>query len=389
MAYTGNSPSESTVLRLEARKSFAFSVHITDDRGRPLDITDAGLRMVMKKEPLDNLDTADMKNLIQNSDAEIVDGPAGIFRFNLQASELNHLPGEYPYAMVLYYQGYSSVIVKGVTELEANTEFLSMNQTYNDDGNVSALTVALRGMNVVSTRVGGALAPGVTSFTDEDKRKLDTIEEGAQVNVQIDYLAADDAPGSIANKPNLGTAAFKNVEDLSVPPGGAPGEVLAKLSSTDFHTGWVQQTGGGGSGLDATGVTAGWVPTANGADGWGWKEVKAGVTKVNGKIGDVTLTLADIADSLPRVAMTQTERLKLDGLTATPDWTDVQNKPVFGTAAYSNAADFLTSDSTIHAEQVEQLPNDKVPALTELRGFSSGTTPPAGGQDGDLYFQYQ
>ena len=59
MAYIGNSPTSETVLRLEARKSFALGLYIQDANGRPLDITDASIRLVAKKLPLRATDTND------------------------------------------------------------------------------------------------------------------------------------------------------------------------------------------------------------------------------------------------------------------------------------------------------------------------------------------
>lgn len=32
--------------------------------------------------------------------------------------------------------------------------------------------------------------------------------------------------------------------------------------------------------------------------------------------------------------------------------------------------------------------NARIPRVTELRGYSQGTTAPSGGTDGDLYLQY-
>lgn len=59
-----------------------------------------------------------------------------------------------------------------------------------------------------------------------------------------------------------------------VPAGGATGQVLAKASGTDFDTEWTDPAPGGG--LDATGVPAGRVPTADGSDGWEWAAQSGG-----------------------------------------------------------------------------------------------------------------
>ena len=88
-------------------------------------------------------------------------------------------------------------------------------------------------------------------------------------------------------------------------------------------------------------MDAGRVPTANGANGWSWEEPAAKVESVNGQIGAVVLNQDSVADTPTRVAMTPAERAKLDELTATTEWTDVLNKPAFGSASLLDAADVL------------------------------------------------
>lgn len=390
MAYLGNSPSQETVLRLEARKSFALNVWIKDFHGRPLDIGSARLRLVIKKLPLDPADSTDTDNLLTNSEAQIVDGPAGLARFSLQAAELNHDPGEYPYSLVLSVDGYSSVIVKGIVDLQRNTEFSSVVENYVTDVAIEGLVVRLRDSNAIDVRTGPTLAPGTTSFTDGDKAKLDSIEEGAQQHIVPDWNAGLDDSGFIANKPLLGSAAYMNVEAISLPNGGAPGEALVKLSNSDRHVGWAQVSGGeGGAGLDATGVLAGQVPTANGADSWGWAPIPTPVTSVNNQTGAIQLTLDQIPDGSGRVSLTPAQRTKLDDLTATPAWDSITGKPTFGSAAFKAEEDFLAPNQ-VNASDVTGgvLDNQRVPRVSQLRGFSSGTAAPAGGSDGDLYFQY-
>ena len=333
MAYIGNSPQATTVLRLEARKSFALSVLVRDAGGRPLDISTTTLRLVMlKKLPLGST----QGDILVDAIAEIVDAAEGLARFNLQATDLNHAPGEHPFALVLDTNGYSTVAAKGIVDLQQNTEFTSLNSAYLPANAPSAVTLQVGEVSRLTLLTGPALAPGTTSFTNGDKDKLDGIEAGAQVNVEASWLAEEGEPGYIRYKPRFGSAAFQDFEDLlGLPEGGAPSEVLVKLSSTDYHVGWQQQASGGEGGgtLPATGVTAGYVPMANGVGGWGWAEIVAGVQAVNGQQGEVTLTLDDLADTATRLAMTQAERDKLEGLTATPSYTDLLDKPTLGTAA--------------------------------------------------------
>ena len=37
MAYIGNTPDAATIIRVEARKSFALGVHVTDEKGKQAD----------------------------------------------------------------------------------------------------------------------------------------------------------------------------------------------------------------------------------------------------------------------------------------------------------------------------------------------------------------
>jgi hypothetical protein len=52
-----------------------------------------------------------------------------------------------------------------------------------------------------------------------------------------------------------GPAGVKGDPGVGVPTGGSTGQVLAKTSNADHATGWVDQTGGGGSGLVRTETT--------------------------------------------------------------------------------------------------------------------------------------
>ena len=383
------SPAGETLITAEARKSFSFALWIKDHAGRMLNITDCTIRIIVKKPRYKSEDDTD--NLILNSEADLVSPTHGYARFNLQASDLDHKPGEYPYSIVLWDGGYSSVLAKGVLDLRPNTEFDSSDLTYSPDQPVTAMQVMMRGRVSVEVRAGSTLAPGSTTFLVTDKAKLDSIEAGAQKHIPADWNEPDPALGGIANKPLLGSAAFRDVEELSVPPGGSPGEMLVKLSASNYHVGWAQPpAGGGGAGLDPTGVLAGRVPTANGANGWSWEEPAAKVESVNGQIGAVVLNQDSVADTPTRVAMTPAERAKLDELTVTTEWADVLNKPAFGSASLLDAADVLLKGqinaSTDFASGT--VPNARLPRVSAMPGFSSGTTPPVGGADGDLYFQY-
>jgi hypothetical protein len=373
---------------LEARKSFALSVWVQDANGRPLDISTTTLRLVtMKKLPRGS----DTGEILINVTAEIVDAVEGFARFNLQASDLNHTPGELPFALVLEDNGYSTVAAKGIIDLQQNTEFTSVNSTYLPANAPSSVTLTIGEGSRITLRTGPTLAPGTTSFTDGDKAKLDGIAAGAQVNVGADWQAEEGQPGYVRHRPAFGTAAFYDLEDLlALPEGGAPGEVLVKLTSDDYLVGWQQPSSSDGGGvLPADGVSAGYVPTATGVGGWGWAAIVAGVETVNGQEGTVTLTLDHMADTATRLALTPAERTKLSGLTATPAYADITGKPALGTASALNTADVLQPGEVVAADVVSGVFDPaRIPSVSSLPGFRSGTATPSGGFDGELYFQY-
>jgi hypothetical protein len=384
VAYIGNSPQETTVLRLEARKSFALSVWVRDANGRPLDISTTELRLVMKKLP------EDASDLITNDVAETVNAVEGFARFNLQATDLDHAAGEYPFALVMSVDGYSTVAAKGIVDLQQNTDYTSLNSSYLPANPPTGVTLNVGEQPGITLVTGPTLAPGTTSFTDGDKAKLDGVEIGAQVNVEANWMAEEGQQGYIRNRPLFGSAAFRDVEELSgLPAGGSPGEILVKRTSTDRDVVWQQPTsGGGGSTLPATGVAAGYVPTATGAGGWNWAQIVAGVQAVNGQQGTVTLTLNDLADTATRVAMTPAERTQLAGL-STISYSSLTGKPDLGTAAALNTEEVLLPGG-VTAEDVTSgvFAPERIPSVSSLPGFRSGTAAPSGGFDGELYFQY-
>jgi hypothetical protein len=388
VGYLSNSPQATTVLRLEARKSFALSVWVRDANGRPLDISTTELRLVMmKKLPR----ASDPGEILVNVTAEIVDAAEGFARFNLQAADLNHTPGEIPFALVLDDNGYSTVAAKGIVDLQQNTEFASVNSTYLPANAPSSVTLTIGEGSRITLRTGPTLAPGTTSFTDGDKSKLDGVEAGAQVNVSANWFSEEGQPGFILNRPMFGTAAFRDIEELlALPAGGAPGEVLVKINNDDYMVGWQQPSSNNGGGdLPAAGVTAGYVPTATGAGGWGWAAIVSGVEIVNGKQGTVTLTLDDLADTAARVAMTPAERTKLEELDTSISYTNLLDKPTLGTAAALNTGQVLQPGEVDAADVVSGvLDPERIPSVSSLPGFRSGTATPSGGFDGELYFQY-
>jgi hypothetical protein len=196
MAFSSNSPEDQTILRLQARKSYALSVYITDTNGSPLDITDCTIRMIVRKS-VPSVTSDDTGNLISNSQAVLVQPVLGWSRFELQASDLDFAPGEYSFSVVLWYQGFSTVIIAGPLELEQNNEFNSVGQVYTVDMmHSTALSVVLWNGKAIEVKTGPTLAPGTASFTKQDEMKLDELYAGALAAGEV--LNADLIPDGVS-----------------------------------------------------------------------------------------------------------------------------------------------------------------------------------------------
>jgi len=189
MATAGNSPQSRPVLELEARKSFSFGVWIQDQNSNPLDISGATLRFVARKQVTsDVIDDSD--NLITNAQATIIAPSLGYGIFAFQASELDWTPGEYQFTIVIISEGYSGVLVNGIIQLNQNTEFGSMDETFEVMEPVTHLQIAMRNQTSIVVKAGPALAPNQAVFQSADRTKLDQLYAAAVAAGQI--LTADD-----------------------------------------------------------------------------------------------------------------------------------------------------------------------------------------------------
>lgn len=330
----GNTPGQTTVLRLEARKSFVLGVLICDPRARPVDLTGCTLTIVAKRAPVTGPD--EETNLFAaDAVAEVENPEDGYARFSIQASSLDVEPGEYPYAIVLRTaEGYSSVIVKGVLDVQQNTEFDSVGFPFTGVNAPQTLSVLLSDRNIVRVTIGGQLPPGMNYVSDSVVKALEDFD-----------------PDSIAY----------------VPPGGLAGYVLTKVSGGDYAMAWRPKENGDG-GLDATGVAAGAVPTAVGDDTWDWAHVGIDATGVPEGWAPVAdgvggWNWAQVAIEIPQ-----------------PNWAEedtesrafIQNKPELGTAAAADTDDFVPAGTL----------------LLQMPGVHIRSSVPTTGEDGHLYLVY-
>lgn len=347
MAYVGNTPSEETIIKAEARKSLAIGLWIQDQSGRSLDITDATLRFVARKSPLPGTGNDDSAALI-SVEAVLTDPGVGFANVYIQAADLNLPVDEYAMSVVMVSEGYSATLLKGQLVVLENSEYTSVGDTYVGDNPALSLTVQLQGSRVINVFTGPTLVPGTTSFTISDMQKLANIEAGAQVN---------DPP--------------------ELPGGGSKNAVLTKASNADGDVKWAAQSSAGGSGLDASGITAGYVPTADGTDNWDWAPA-----------APETVDADTIVDGETNAAYTQVEKTKLAGLSA--DYNDLDNLPTLGTAAAADADAFAAAAHNHNASAITAGTVDpaRLPRIGSILGNTYGTAAPTGGSDGDEYFQY-
>lgn len=195
MAYTGNSPIDEVILRLQARKSFSLGIWIEDQNEKPLDITGCQLRFVARKSVSSTVND-DSSNLITNMNATVMAPTLGYAAFNFQASELDWLPGENMFSVVLSDAGYTAVIVHGVIQLEQNTEFTSMTETFSPADPPTHLRAMIRDGVAIKVRTGPMLAPGESTFTHADEQKLYELYAGAVSDGAI--LNADLIPDGVS-----------------------------------------------------------------------------------------------------------------------------------------------------------------------------------------------
>ena len=331
MAYIGNSPDATTVLHVEARKSFALSLHIMDEKGRPANLTGCQLTIVAKPLPIDT--SSDATNILAASALARLTETSGYAQFDIQASSLNQPAGEYPYAIVLRQDdGYSSVIVKGALIIEENTEVASVFSNYSLVQPPQSMSVQLRNRNTIKVFIGGQLPPGMNYVRDDVIGAIESFD-----------------PDSVAY----------------VPEGGSPGYVLTKTGSGDYTMAWLP-VGNGEFALDATNQPSGYVPVAVGDDTWIWDAV--GIDASGVTAGWAPLANGDGTWSWSKVS------------TAKPDWTaaagaegEILNKPTLGSIASRQANDFLAVNQ----------------ALSTMNTVHVVSTIPATGTNGHFYFVYE
>ena len=158
-------------IRLEQRKSYTFTVHVIGPDGSPIDCTGSTFSFVAERSTYPNevvLDLAPTRMM----------GPKGFLTFDIQASELELDPGEYPYAITMRTpDNYSLVIAKGNLELIHNPETGSTQHSFPIKETIEGVEAVIRGRDLVKVTIGTLLPPGMNFFTDEERDTLERLNE--------------------------------------------------------------------------------------------------------------------------------------------------------------------------------------------------------------------
>jgi hypothetical protein len=155
-----NSPQHTTILELEARKSFSLGLWFKDPAGLPVDLDEATITLVAAKvDPFGN-GVAVLDEL-----AALVSPEVGYARLNIQAAALDLPAGSYPMAVTLRASGYSAIVLKGELKILVNPESESVGSVFAGGNPPKSLTVYLREKHDVHVEVGGSLVPADLQVT--------------------------------------------------------------------------------------------------------------------------------------------------------------------------------------------------------------------------------
>lgn len=179
-----NSPRRKhTRYELEQRKSFALGVHFTrKDKVTPLDVTGCQLHLTVKQPQRMGGDVE------INVDAEILNGPMGLFQFELHGEDLDLEAIDYDFAMTLTTAlGYSVLVQKGTWSMQTNVDDSGLDDDYvgiNPSSNIAVSVEQNNILEVVVTNVDG-LSILVQALLDEAYAAMATI------NARITALEED------------------------------------------------------------------------------------------------------------------------------------------------------------------------------------------------------
>lgn len=156
-----NSPQDSSVIEVEARKSLAFGLWFVDSRGVAVDLTGASLTMTVTK-----FDRYHQHEVLFSVAAHLADAAVGYATINVQAAQLDVKPATYQFALTLRVNGYSVVVMKGDFTVRQNAEFSSVSEGFIVANPSQNLEVQLRNQTNVHLELSTVLPPNLVSPTD-------------------------------------------------------------------------------------------------------------------------------------------------------------------------------------------------------------------------------
>lgn len=144
MSTLSNTPSQPTIFTLAARKSFSFTVQFLDENDRPLTLVGSTVSFTIGQQAY-----SDTPILTQQADTVLDDKALALI--NLQASQLDLLPGVYPFEIVVTTEGYSAIAANGELEIEESYEVGSLGQVYDVAPSTFGLIAHLKHNRLVIT----------------------------------------------------------------------------------------------------------------------------------------------------------------------------------------------------------------------------------------------
>ena len=155
MSQLSNTPSQLTMIQLEARKSFSLGLWFkTLDKGvrNVVDLTGSTITFVMASSKRFG------GTIVVDKDAELLQPEVGYARLNVQAEDLDLAPAEYPFIITLTSaEGFSLATVKGTIEVLANPSLVDDN-VFTGGNPPQSLDVELSERNSITVRVNALAA---------------------------------------------------------------------------------------------------------------------------------------------------------------------------------------------------------------------------------------
>ncbi|QNN98085.1 minor tail protein [Microbacterium phage Fede] len=161
MPTLSNSPQDTTVFEVEARKSFSFGIWLNDSNGNPCDLTGSSTTFTVGK-----IDRYGISTVLFSKVAVIQAPTLGYETVQVQASDLELKPGVYQFSTTLRIQGYSVVLMKGDFKVLQNTEFESADVDYTAVNPSQNLEITLRDNLNVHISLSSVLPPNLSTPTD-------------------------------------------------------------------------------------------------------------------------------------------------------------------------------------------------------------------------------